>query len=349
MSKKPFKTWGETLFPPPIVGRVTKVPKIHTAAGVRPKPKATPKNTSQKQNQQGALTPKIKAQLMVKKAPEVMVKISGCSKGMSKLKNHVDYVSRNGSVELESQDGLSFTGKGAAQGILNDWKDNQQIPDMEQDGKRREALHVILSMTENTDRDAVKNAARAFAQQTFEGHEWLMAEHRDEAHPHVHFVVKMADEYGHRLNPKKADLQLWRETFAEKLQENGIEANATKRQVRGRARRPKTQAQYHALKNKRPLRNDSKRRKEVVDAAKAGQAIPDHPNIKKARSTRLEVQQNANNFINELKSTGELKLAEDLNKHFANLPQIRSEQQQALADLNYKLANMEKSKSKKDR
>jgi hypothetical protein len=164
----------------------------------------------------------------------------------------------------------------------------------------------------------------------------------------VHFVVKMADEYGHRLNPKKADLQLWREIFAEKLQENGIEANATKRQVRGRARRPATQAQYHAIKNKRPLRNDTKRRKEVMDAAKAGRAIPDHPNIKKARSTRLEVLQNANNFINELQSTGDLKLADDLKKHFADLPKVQTAQQQALDALNFKL-NAEKLKNKKDR
>lgn len=351
MAKKLFKTWGETLFPPPIVGRVSKAPKIHTSAGVRPKPKNTISHSKNASGQQGGLTPKLKAQLIVKKAPEVMVKISGNSKGMSKLKNHVDYISRNGDVELEGQDGLTYSGKGAAKGVLDDWQDSQQIPDMEQDGKRREAIHVILSMPENTDRDSVKKAARAFAQQTFEGHEWFMAEHRDEAHPHVHFVVKMADEYGSRLNPKKSDLQMWRETFAQKLNQYGIEANATPRQVRGRARRPKTQAQYHAIKNKRPLRNDLKRRKEVAEAAKMGGDIPDHPSLKKSRRTRLEVQENANGFIKELRDSGDFQLADKLKQHFQNLPVIQSEQQAALKDLKQSLAEIQKSnpKNKTDR
>lgn len=38
------------------------------------------------------------------------------------------------------------------------------------------------------------------------------------------------------LNPRKADLHRWRETFAEKLRERGVEAEATRQATRGRSR-----------------------------------------------------------------------------------------------------------------
>ena len=53
-------------------------------------------------------------------------------------------------------------------------------------------------------------------------------------HPHVHLVVKAEHEYGgRRLNPRKADLQRWRERFAEYLTELGVSPTATRREDRG--------------------------------------------------------------------------------------------------------------------
>jgi len=48
-------------------------------------------------------------------------------------------------------------------------------------------------------------------------------------HPHVHLTVKTAGFDGTRLNPRKPDLQRWREGFAEALREHGIEATTTSR------------------------------------------------------------------------------------------------------------------------
>lgn len=333
--KKKFKTWGERLFPPAVVGRVYKLPKAYTE--VRSNKRATlMKKPPKTRRGGGGLSPQKKAELLVKKAPEVMVKISGASKGMSKLRNHVDYVSRNGNVELEDQNGNIFSGKGSVEDVLLDWQENQNIPHREKDGKRREAIHVVLSMPANTDRDSVKNAAREFGQKAFSGHEWFMAEHRDEAHPHVHFVVKMADDTGRRLNPRKADLQLWREQFAKHLHDYGIEANATPRPIRGKTRRPKSQAQYHAIKNKRPLRNDQERRREVAEALKAGRGIDDAPPLVKARKTRVNVLQNAEGFVSELRAGGHDVLADELQNHFKTLKPVESEQQAALREFSSK-------------
>jgi hypothetical protein len=52
----------------------------------------------------------------------------------------------------------------------------------------------------------------------------------------VHISVRAESMHGKRLNPRKADLHRWRETFAEKLRGYGIEAEATRQATRGRSR-----------------------------------------------------------------------------------------------------------------
>jgi len=69
--------------------------------------------------------------------------------------------------------------------------------------------------------------------------------HDDEAHPHVHLVVKAVGRDGVRLNPRKADLQRWRELFADALHEQGIVANATPRRARGIGSRAPAQRLLH--------------------------------------------------------------------------------------------------------
>jgi hypothetical protein len=62
-----------------------------------------------------------------------------------------------------------------------------------------------------------------------------MVLHDHQANPHVHISVRAESRRGKRLNPRKADLQRWRETFAEKLREWGIDAEATRQATRGRS------------------------------------------------------------------------------------------------------------------
>ena len=91
----------------------------------------------------------------------------------------------------------------------------------------------MLSMPRGTDAEAVKGAAREFAQAELGGHRWLMVLHDHQANPHVHLSVRAESMSGQRLNPRKADLQRWRETFAEKLRDRGIQAEATRQFARG--------------------------------------------------------------------------------------------------------------------
>lgn len=178
----------------------------------------------------------------VRKAPEVMVKISGGGKDMRSIKAHMDYISRNGDVELEDEQARVHQGKEDVRAVRDDWRGGG-IP--YEDGKKREAFNIVLSMPPGTDRTSVKIAARAFASELFGNHQYVFAAHDDEKHPHVHLAVKAVDLDGVRLNPRKADLQHWRETFAEKLREQGVEANATPRAVRGVVKKAEKQAIRH--------------------------------------------------------------------------------------------------------
>jgi type IV secretory pathway VirD2 relaxase len=51
--------------------------------------------------------------------------------------------------------------------------------------------------------------------------------HTHQADPHVHISVGAEGRDGKRLNPRKEALHRWRETFAEKLRDRGIEAEAS--------------------------------------------------------------------------------------------------------------------------
>jgi hypothetical protein len=64
-----------------------------------------------------------------------------------------------------------------------------------------------------------------------------MVLHTHQANPHVHLSVRAEGKDGQRLNPRKADLRHWCETFAEKLRERGIEAEASPQMTRGGSRR----------------------------------------------------------------------------------------------------------------
>jgi hypothetical protein len=87
-----------------------------------------------------------------------------------------------------------------------------------------------------TDPLVVQTAAREFAKIELADHRYVMVLHDHQANPHVHISVRAESKHGKRLNPRKADLHRWRETFAEKLHERGVEAEATRQATRGHSR-----------------------------------------------------------------------------------------------------------------
>lgn len=192
----------------------------------------------------------------VRRTPEVMVKV--LTKGGSDLKavgRHLSYLSRDGDVEIETDDGQRLNGQGIEQELLKDWD-----LDLEEARRTRELrarpgfvrpklVHkVVLSMPAGTPPDGLLRAARTFARETFGAeHRYAMVLHTDEPHPHVHMVVKADSEEGVRLNIRKATLREWRREFARHLRAQGISANATDKSVRGSTRPKLSDGMYRAL------------------------------------------------------------------------------------------------------
>jgi hypothetical protein len=177
----------------------------------------------------------------VGRAPEVIVKVlSGGQPTAKGARQHLEYVGRDGDLELETDAGERLTGGDAAQRIVDDWD-----LDLEEDrpGSRLTAcaptrpklVHkLVFSMPPGTPSEKVLGAVRDFAREEFAlKHRYAMVLHTDDEHPHVHVVVRAVSEQGERLNIRKETLRRWRAEFARQLCARGVEANATERAVRG--------------------------------------------------------------------------------------------------------------------
>lgn len=179
---------------------------------------------------------------VVRRAPEVMVKVTGRTRDAAHLGSHLSYITRNGQLPAEGRDGWEIAGRGEVADLARDWS----APEMLDSRRRRDSplsVGLILSMPAGTDALTLRDAARAFAADEFAGtHDYVLVLHTDTAHPHVHLTVRARADRGPRLNPKKADLEAWRQLFAEKLRERGVEAEATPRRARGVTRKPERSA-----------------------------------------------------------------------------------------------------------
>lgn len=176
-------------------------------------------------------------QRIVRRAPEVMVKVTGRTRDPAHLAAHLSYITRNGQLAAEDRDGCAIEGRREVADLARDWSAAEML-----DSRRRRdspfSVSLILSMPAGTDALRLRDAARAFAQEAFaERHEYVLVLHTDTAHPHVHLTVRARSDDGVRLNSKKADLEGWRQAFARALRERGIEAEATPRRARGVTRK----------------------------------------------------------------------------------------------------------------
>lgn len=171
---------------------------------------------------------------VIRRAPQVMVKVTGGGRGMKAIAAHFRYISKHGRLDIENERGQSQRGKEALRELVDDWRLGGTRIDEVSD--RREAFNLMLSMPRGTDPLIVQHAAREFARVELSDHKYVMVLHDHQANPHVHISVRAESRLGKRLNPRKADLQRWRETFAEMLRERGVEAEATWQATRGQTR-----------------------------------------------------------------------------------------------------------------
>jgi hypothetical protein len=173
---------------------------------------------------------------LVRRSPEAFLRVVGRSKTPQRLHSHLAYISRDGALPLEDRQGDRVAGRAALGELAKDW-----IAEAEPARTRRDSpitLSIVLSMPPPTDAAIVRRAVRDFARTTFaDRFDYVFVLHADRPQPHVHMVVRADGARGARLNPTLADLQAWRGAFARALREQGLEAEASPRRLRGLTRK----------------------------------------------------------------------------------------------------------------
>jgi hypothetical protein len=133
-----------------------------------------------------------------------MVKVTGGGTKSGAVAAHFAYISRRGTLEIETDEGERIGRRDEQKRLLEDWHleltAGQYRRQMAGGPPRRPSKlvhNIVLSMPAPTPRDKVLNAARKFAREKFASHRYAMVLHTDQEHPHVHLVVKA------RANPQR--------------------------------------------------------------------------------------------------------------------------------------------------
>lgn len=179
--------------------------------------------------------PLLKSQISpTKKQTEVVVKLTGSSKNFEALKAHLKYISRNGKLEIINGDENNFYGKEYLDELANSFNENYKIPTQNEirdnaSKEKREVLHFVFSMKdyEQVSTKKIREAAMKTMQSVYPNNYFVVAMHNDTDNPHCHIALKVKDNLGKRINPKKSDLAYLRLNFAKELRNLGIEAKAT--------------------------------------------------------------------------------------------------------------------------
>jgi hypothetical protein len=283
----------------------------------------------------GRLTPGQVEQIRrtARRTPEVVVKVlpRACN-DLKAVGKHLDYIGRNGELDLEVDDGERLSGR-IGKTLLDDW-------DLDLDDVRRQAtlaatlgreppklVHKLMfSMPPGTPPDKVLGAVRNFAREEFWGqHRYAFVLHTDEPHPHVHLVLKAISEQGERLHIKKATLRHWRSEFGRNLRLLGVEANATERAVRGETRKTMKDGIYRAS-----LRGDStyvRAQAEAVAAELLKGNVRSEPGKHKLVETRKAVDGGWRSVANLLAKDGYHDLANDVRRFLDWMPAVKTERE----------------------
>ncbi|WP_109354045.1 relaxase/mobilization nuclease domain-containing protein [Sphingorhabdus sp. EL138] len=175
-------------------------------------------------------TARAKLARIVRRAPEVLVKVTGRQKGGRHVKAHLEYIGRNGGVDIETRDGEILTSKDDIVERAAEWSDTlkwRSRPSVS-------SVSLVFSMPAGTDPDKVLGAVRALAHAEFsDNHDYVLALHTDTPRPHVHLAVQAEGLDRTRFNPRPVQLNRLRERFARELRARGVAAEATPRRARG--------------------------------------------------------------------------------------------------------------------
>ena len=272
----------------------------------------------------------------VRHIPEVMVKVTGGGTRSGAVAAHFAYISRQGSLEIETDEGERIGRREEQKRLLEDWHLELTSGQYRQravgaPARRPTKLvhNIVLSMPAPTPPEPVLAAARQFACQEFTAHRYAMVLHTHQQHPHVHLVVKAENELGRRMHIDKQLLRDWREHFAQLMREQGIAANATPRAIRGENKKYSRERAFKALRYGTSaalhdriigIANELSRSRTIVDPAR-DRLIETRKSLVSAWMKAAEV----------LDAQGEIILASDVRYFVKHLPPVLTDRQRLAA------------------
>lgn len=160
-----------------------------------------------------------------KKIVRSIVKITGGSSGYKSLSNHIDYISRNGSIDLISSDGSVFKNMEKQQAKREMSAVNENLLPQNDFNKCKQTYNIVFSMpVSKRKKQKLIDAVYETLKEQFEDNYFLIALHEDKDHPHVHVSLnKKSMKNGENIHLNKEILQNIKYLFSKKLIEKGLD------------------------------------------------------------------------------------------------------------------------------
>ena len=305
----------------------------------------------------GGMSARAKAEKFAAGRPEVVMKFDKTSvKSAHHLQESGRYISRNGKLECEDDEGQVLAGTEAIDERMKSWVEDDELYQQTGAGRPSDKLarRFIVSTPPGTDPEALKKAVRDFVAAEFKsrGFEFIWTIHTDKAHPHAHVLIKNRSADGKRLHYSNRDLRAMRERFCVIAEQYGIDLNATSRAVRGKTRRDKPIERFYQEQRGSQHIYEKYRIEEFVKALKEGRELDEPELMKKVRMTRTEILKNAAEYVKELRQTGkpeDLTLAAAIEKKISEMPPVESAQEVRLRKAKEKMARKRRQRTEAER
>lgn len=273
-------------------------------------------------------TARAKLARIVRRAPEVMVKVTGRQRGGNHVKAHLSYIGRKGEVEIESRDDEILTSKDDISERAAEWSDSLKW----RSRPTVSSVSLIFSMPAGTDPDKVLGAVRALAHaELSDNHDYVLALHTDTPRPHVHLAVQAEGLDRTRFNPRPKQLLRFRERFARELRARGVAAEATPRRARGKGvagssmALVKLRARLRAEGGRAMTRADERSSKEALTIARGETGLPTF--IARGKTRWQEIRHAYAQAAAALDATGHSEdrtLADDVRSFLERTPDLKA-------------------------
>ena len=144
-----------------------------------------------------ARTARAKLARIVRRAPEVVVKVTGRQRGGGHVKAHLEYIGRKGDIDIETRDGEILTSKDDIAERAEEWSDTLQW----RSRPTVSSVSLILSMPAGTDPGKVLGAVRALAHAE-------LSDNHDYVHGASHrYIAPACPPYGAGRRPRPQTVQ----------------------------------------------------------------------------------------------------------------------------------------------